>query len=256
MTYNFEKEMRRALDIRETNQPFVYDTDEDGNTRIEHEAVSKQRRMGATGMDLKPPIRTPMQQAELRDMTAGEAAAEIGTTTAGLASGAVAGAVGLPGDFASLLYGSYKAAFPGQDEGRAEAFIKGVETVSNSVGSEAALNLINSVIPVESMNPEMLEAYEQAQTAGTFVGLGKAGKAATAGAKKFIADAPARVAAREADTGVALGAGVDPTPAIDRMIAKATAPKDDKPGIIAFHGSWTGSTSLILIHKQAGLLRN
>jgi len=227
-----DKELETLIAENGTGMQREYVPSEDGTTR-----AIVTRRMGATGMNLQPPIRTPMQQAEPRDMTAGEAAAEIGTATAGLATGAVAGAVGLPGDIASLLYGSYKAAFPGQDEGRAEAFVKGVETVSNAAGSEAALNLINSVIPIESMNPEMREAYEQAQTAGTFVGMGKATKGATAATKEFIAGAPARVAARETDTGVTLAAGVDPTPAIDRMIAKATAPKDDKPGIIAFHGS-------------------
>lgn len=208
-----DKELETLIAQNGTGMQREYVPSEDGTTR----AIVTQR-MGATGMNLRPPIRTPLQQAEPLDMTAGEAAAEIGTATAGMATGAVAGAVGLPGDIASLLYGSYKAAFPGQDEGRAEAFVKGIETVSNAAGSEAALNLINSVIPVESMNPQMRAAYDQAQTAGTFVGLGKAGKAATAGVKQFIADAPARVAAREADTGVTLAAGVDPTPAIDKAI--------------------------------------
>ena len=49
--------------------------------------------------------------------------------------------------------------------------------------------------------------------------------------------ARARIAAREADTGVTLGAGVDPMPMIDEAIAKVVAPKENKPGIIAFHGS-------------------
>lgn len=72
-------------------------------------------------------------------------------------------------------------------------------------------------------------------------GLGVVGKAVAPQVARSVDAAgdaaQRRIAEREADTGVTLGAGVDPTPAIDRMIAKATAPKDDKPGIIAFHGS-------------------
>jgi len=164
------------------------------------------------------PLRAPMRQAERRDMTMGEAASEIGTATAGLATGAVAGAAGLPGDFAALLGGAYKAAFPDEGEGRIDAFVNAVDTISQTAGSEAALNYINSVIPVEAMSPGMREAYEQAQTVGTFVGLGKAGKAATGAATQFVKDAPARVAAREADASVTLGMGVDPMPMIDEAI--------------------------------------
>ena len=207
MTYRFEAEVRRALSVRDAKSPVVYEDDGDGNYRIEIEAVSKARRMGATGLDLAPPIRTPLRQAEPRDMTAGEIATEMGTATAGAATGIASGAVGLPGDFAALLYGGYKALFPNQDETRGQAFVNAVETVSNAAGTEAALNLINSVIPVESMTPELRDAFEQAQTAGTFVGLGKAGKAAVKGAKKTLKGAPERVRARETGTGVTLNAG-------------------------------------------------
>lgn len=219
------------------------------------------------GSDISPtesPLRSEMQQAEPRDMTAGEIATEMGTATAGAATGVAAGAVGLPGDFAALLYGGYKALFPNQDETRGQAFVNAVETVSNAAGTEAALNLINSVIPVESMTPELRDAFEQSQTAGTFVGLGKAGKAATAGVKEFIKEAPARVAARQADTSVTLGAGVDPTPMIDKGIVKAQeflSGKDlQQPSLIALRDKpeiiGTGPKQRLLVEDVARFLEN
>lgn len=227
-----EKELEMLIASTGTGMMREYAEDENGISRLitrAGEAIAgdpelRGRMTVPAGSAISPteaPLRAPMRQAEPRDMTAGEAAAEIGTATAGLATGAVAGAAGMIGDAAGLGYGAYKFAFPDADEGRLMSFANAVENVSNTVGSEAALNLINSVVPVESMPPEMREAYEQAQTAGTFVGLGKAGKAATAGAKQFIADAPARVRAREADTSVTLAAGVDPIKFTDDLIVGA-----------------------------------
>ena len=149
-------------------------------------------------------LRAPMRQAEAQ--TGEQTTKDIPTAVGGLASGAFAGTFGLPGDVVGILKGAYDAANPEAGEGRFEAFMSGLEEVSNVAGSEAIKNVIRGV--AKDLPEEQKATLEDAMLAGEFVGVGSAIKKAPKAVSK-----------------------------IRDNIAKFRAPTEKEPGTIAFHGS-------------------
>ena len=149
-------------------------------------------------------LRAPMRQAEAQ--TGEQTTKDILTAVGGLASGAFAGTFGLPGDVVGILKGAYDAANPEAGEGRFEAFMSGLEEVSNVAGSEAIKNVIRGV--AKDLPEEQKATLEDAMLAGEFVGVGSAIKKAPKAVSK-----------------------------IRDNIAKFRAPTEKEPGTIAFHGS-------------------
>jgi len=115
-------------------------------------------------------LRAPMRQAE--PQTFAETAKDIPTAVGGLASGAIAGTFGLPGDVVGILKGAYDAANPEAGEGRFEAFMSGLEEVSSVAGSEAIKNVMRDM--TKDLPEEQKKTLEDAMLAGEFVGVGSA----------------------------------------------------------------------------------
>ncbi len=115
-------------------------------------------------------LRAPMRQAE--PQTFAETAKDIPTAASGLASGAIAGTFGLPGDVVGILKGAYDAANPEAGEGRFEAFMSGLEEVSSVAGSEAIKNVMRDM--TKDLPEEQKKTLEEAMLAGEFVGVGSA----------------------------------------------------------------------------------
>jgi len=149
--------------------------------------------------------------------------AEIGGTMAGFGPGKVAGVVGAPGDIAALATGLYKAAFPGADQGRLDAFIQQVEEVSNKFGSGATLGFLDDMATKAGIPEDVKQGFMQGAEVGSFFGLGRGtkeiGKGVAAAGKAVAEGAPARIAER--GEGVTLGMGVDPMAPIDEAIVGA-----------------------------------
>jgi len=157
-------------------------------------------------------------------------------TFPGLVAGATSATFGAPADIAGLvgggLYGIYKAAFPNEDETRlqsaASGFANVLGTVSETAGSMAARNLFDSWLDTIPLDEETKGKISEGADLGEWFGIPGAGTAVAVGKKSvmkgvkelgdFVAGAPARVAARQADTAVQLNAGVDVPAAIDEAI--------------------------------------
>ena len=160
-------------------------------------------------------------------------------TFPGLVVGATSATLGAPADIAGLigggLYGIYKAAFPNEDETRlqsaASGFANVLGTVSETAGSMAARNLFDSWLNTIPLDEETKGKISEGADLGEWFGIPGAGTAVAVGKKSvmkgvkelgdFVAGAPARVAARQADTAVQLNAGVDVPAAIDDAIVGA-----------------------------------
>ena len=168
---------------------------------------------------------------------------------AGAASGATTATIGIPGDIVGLtsgaLYGIYKLAFPNEDETRLQSAARGfanvLGTVSETAGSMATRSVFDGWLDTMPLDEETkakisegadLGEWFSVPGAGAAVALGK--KGVMKGAQKlgdFVANAPDRIAAREADTAVQLNAGVDVPAAVDQAIvgAQKLAGKTDEP---------------------------
>jgi hypothetical protein len=157
-------------------------------------------------------------------------------TFPGLVAGATSATLGAPADIAGLvgggLYGIYKAAFPNEDETRlqsaASGFANVLGTVSETAGSMAARNLFDSWLNTIPLDEETKGKISEGADLGEWFGIPGAGTAVAVGKKSvmkgvkelgdFVAGAPDRIAARQADTAVQLNAGVDVPAAIDEAI--------------------------------------
>ena len=188
----------------------------------------------------------------------------------GAASGALTATLGTPGDVVGLasgaIYGIYKLAFPNEDETRlqsaASGFANVLGTVSETAGSMYTRSVFDGWLDKMPLDEETKTKIGEGADLGEWFGVPGAGTAVAAsrkgiikGAQKlgdFVANAPDRIAAREADTAVQLNAGVDVPAAVDKTIVgvqkafqkptkenpvTAVAPTETEPGIIAFHGS-------------------
>lgn len=154
----------------------------------------------------------------------------------GVLAGATAATVGAPADVVGLaggaLYGIYKLAFPNEDETRlqsaASGFANVLGTVSETAGSMAARNVFDSWLDTMPFDEETKAKVGEGADLGEWFGIPGAGAAVAVGKKgvmkgaekvgDFVAGAPDRIAAREADTAVQLNAGFDPTAVADRII--------------------------------------
>lgn len=245
-TFNFEKEYRHALGIQRIGQPVVYTGDDQDvgrvtlrsflesvgealagdRTRIERNRISQVP--GGTDLGKASPFASMEGSArvarEFEPMTVGKAATGIGLAFTGSATGVAAGTAGLPGDIVALGYGLWRAANPNEDEGRLNAFINGLSTVSETAGSEYFLNAYADWLEQNNVPAEQAQLMRQSADIGSIAtleaALVKAPKALKMG-QEWIARAPERVAAREADTSVTLAAGVDPTKFADDLIVGA-----------------------------------
>lgn len=166
-----------------------------------------------------PYLRSPMRQAEPQSLK--QTVEELPAVAGGLAGGATAATVGLPGDIAGLAAGAYKAIFPDEGEGRLEAFTNTLADISDKYGSGAVKGYLRDQAEQVGASDVQMEALEEAMTVGEFGGVGGLAKGAvTKGpqilsrAGNVIEGAAEGAKARMAEGGVTLGAGVDPDPLI------------------------------------------
>ncbi len=238
---NLEKELRLQMDIYESGVQAEI-VREDGRIKM--------RPVPTPGL----PVREPMRQAEPQDKGVAGALADIPVAAAGITKGAVEATAGLPGDIYALGKGLYSAAFPEEGETRSEAFGRAIDEASKKFGAEAVRSIIDPVLlPMArkaGMSEEDIQLLQEGADVGQFAEVPGVGLAVRAGVK--AAPGMARKAgdvvegmgeaakARMGEGGVELGSGVNPDPAIAAAgdaVAKFRAPKENEPGIIAFHGS-------------------
>jgi hypothetical protein len=250
-------------------------------------------RMGATGLDLEPPIQTPLQTGE--PQTKEQTAKEFVPALAGAATGPAVGAAEVVDLGLGLVKGAYKAAFPDADEGRFESFMQTLGDQFESGYGEGARSMILDIGRRAGYDEEQLKVMDEGITAGSFFGYGGAVKAAPKVASA-IGDAvegagdAAKARMADADGSVTLTSGVDPDPAIaalgdavkaarakyeaspndpnarrtylearrqrDDKIAKFKAPTETEPGIIAFHGSGKDFDEFLLKYIGTGAKAN
>ena len=154
-----------------------------------------------------------------------EVGGDIAQTAGSLATGVAAGAVGLPGDLASLIGGLSSALFPG-DKPRIEAAVDTMTKISETVGSEKFLNIYRDFVNESELSSEDKQMMLDAAETGSFLSIPGAGIAA-AKSKDVIREgiseagkaADARLAADAG--GTTLSMGVDPTKAIDTALSAA-----------------------------------
>lgn len=211
MTDIFTQGIIEDLDRRESGQSFDIEVDQYGVPRYVPKVDMTQPFQGA--QDQTDPFAiagevTPMTPAEFAEKTF-----EVGV---GAVGGTVATAIGTAGDIAGLVKGVTDAA--GAEEGkRFEAFLNGLSSVSNVIGSERTIGIFEEAInalPIDDATKQNLMAGSKyfGEVAGVPVG----GTALARGAARYAAGAPARVAERGA--GMTLRSGLDPLAAIDEMI--------------------------------------
>lgn len=178
-------------------------------------------RMGATGLDLAPPIQTPLKTGEAQ--TKEQTAKEFGPALAGVATGPAVGAAEVVDLGLGLVKGAYKAAFPDADEGRFESFMQTLGDQFESGYGEGARSFILDMGKRAGYDEEQLNVMDEGITAGSFYGYGRAGKAAIKAAPKGVsalgdavegAGDAAKARMADADGSVTLTSGVDPDPAI------------------------------------------
>jgi len=257
--FDFEKEYRHTLGIQRIGQPVVYTGDDQdvGHVTLKSflartaEALAGDPGLrgridvpGGSELGQESPFGAMAGAAqaarEREPMTLGEAAAGIGTSVAGLGTGVAAGTAGLPGDIAALGYGLWRAANPEEDEGRLNAFIDGLSTVSETAGSEYFLNAYADWLEQSGVPADQAQLMRDAADIGSFATLEAAAvkaPAALRAGREWLASAPDRVKAREADTGTVLTSGVDPTKAadaIDRAIVsmQSRTPQVDRDELV------------------------
>lgn len=166
-----------------------------------------------------PYLRSPMRQAEPQSLE--QTVEELPAVVGGLAGGATAATVGLPGDIAGIAAGAYKAIFPDEGEGRLEAFTNTLADISDKYGSGAVKGYLRDQAEQVGASDVQMEALEEAMTVGEFGGVGGLAKGAAAKGPQMLSKAGDVIEgagegakARMAEGGVTLGAGVDPDPLI------------------------------------------
>ena len=165
-----------------TPEPTV--TDEVAITDVE-ETVSAPRRLGATGLDLKVPIRTPLRQAE--GQTFAETKEQIVPSTIGMVAGPVVGALETVDLAIGLAEGAYKAAFPEADQTRFEGFLDGVIEQFDEGYGEAARKSLLEMGKEAGYSQEQLDVMDEGIFAGSLIGAGGLVKATTKKAVKGTA---------------------------------------------------------------------
>jgi len=181
-----------------------------------------------------PYLRSPMRQAEPQGLE--QTVEELPAVVGGLAGGATAATVGLPGDIAGLAAGAYKALFPDEGEGRLEAFTNTLSDISDKYGSGAVKGYLRDQAEQVGASDVQMEALEEAMTVGEFGGVGGLAKGAVTKGPQILSKAGDVIEgagegakARMAEGGVTLGAGVDPDPLIAAAgdaVKKARAKKN------------------------------
>lgn len=166
-----------------------------------------------------PYLRSPMRQAEAQSLE--QTVEELPAVVGGLAGGATAATVGLPGDIAGLAAGAYKAIFPDEGEGRLEAFTNTLSEISDKYGSGAVKGYLRDQAEQVGASDVQMEALEEAMTVGEFGGVGGLAKGAVTKGPQILSKAGDVIEgagegakARMAEGGITLGAGVDPDPLI------------------------------------------
>ncbi len=191
-----------------------------------------------------PYLRSPMRQAEPQsslERTVEELPAAVG----GLAGGATAATVGLPGDIAGLAAGAYKALFPDEGEGRLEAFTNTLSDISDKYGSGAVKGYLRDQAEKVGASDAQIKVLEEAMALGEFGGVGGLAKGLVTKGPQILSKAGdfiegAGEGAKARMGGATLTSGVDPDPLIAAAgdaVAKFRAPTEKQPGVIAFHGS-------------------
>ncbi len=184
-----------------------------------------------------PYLRSPMRQAEPQSLE--QTVEELPAVVGGLAGGATAATVGLPGDIAGLAAGAYKAIFPNEGEGRLEAFTNTLADISDKYGSGAVKGYLRDQAEQVGASDVQMQALEEAMTVGEFGGVGGLAKGAVTKGPQMLSKAGDVIEgagegakARMAEGGVTLGAGVDPDPLIaaagDAVKAMRTKPLSEE----------------------------
>ena len=218
--------------------------------------VAQTVRMGATGLDLTPPIQTPLKTGEAQ--TSSQTAKELGPVLAGVGAGPAVG-IGEVIDLGlGVLKGAYNAVNPDADQGRFEAFMTTLGEQFESGAGEGVRSIVLNLGQRAGLDEEQMEVLDEGITAGSFFGYGGAAKAAPKIAAK-LGDAiegagdAAKARMADADGSVTLGMNIDPDPAIaaagdavkamrggveaPELNASLKPPTETEPGVIAFHGS-------------------
>ncbi len=236
---NLEKEIGNSLEFMTNGGTSEIYRSDDGTIVARPTPV----RMGATGMDLQPPIRRELSQAE--PQTFEQTKKDIVPTLVGLPAGATAATLGTLQDIAGLIYGGVKAM--GAEEGqKMQTFLDTAGEISDKYGSGAVKGYIRQKAEEAGLDEDQLKVLDEAMMIGEFGGIGGMVKAAvTKGpqalskAGDMVEDASDAAKARMAG-GPTFTSGVNPDPLIAAAgdaVAKFRAPTEKNPGIIAFHGS-------------------
>lgn len=144
---------------------------------VETEEVSTLRKM-ATGAGMPVSDRGTEQERRearlLRQADLGLKGRAVADTAAGLAKGAVQGAVGLPGDLAAIVRGVYEMGMQGADIGLLDAFLLGLDKgtilpTAEDVGAFLAKHL-GPVVP-DNVSIDSVREFRQSRAdAGEMVG--------------------------------------------------------------------------------------
>lgn len=239
-----EKEIMRVLDLHELGKSIYAKPGDDGISRADF-VRSEPQRMGATGMDLQPPIRSPLQQAE--PQTLEETKQDLPAVAAGVTTGPLVGTAEAADLALGLVKGAYKSINPGADETRMGAFLSGITEQFESGYGEAARSMLLDMGRKAGYSQDQIDAMDEAITAGSLFGIGGAVKQAPKMISKGL-DAVETLGDRAtqqlAEGGTRLMAGAPIDDAVNKgfaaagdAVAKFRAPTEKEPGIIAFHGS-------------------
>jgi hypothetical protein len=166
------------------DEPEPTATDEVAVTDVE-ETVPAPRRLGATGFNLKVPLRTPLRQAE--GQTFAETKEQIIPSTLGLVAGPAVGVLETADLAIGLAEGAYKAAFPEADQTRFEGFLDGIIKQFDEGYGESARKSLMEMGKEAGYSKEQLDVMDEGIFAGSLVGVGGLIKAGTKKAVKETA---------------------------------------------------------------------
>jgi len=243
---NLEKEIGNSLEFMTNGGTSEIHRSDDGTIVARPTPV----RMGATGMDLQPPIRRELSQAE--PQTLEQTKKDIVPTLVGLPAGATAATLGTLQDIAGLIYGGVKAM--GAEEGqKMQTFLDTAGEISDKYGSGAVKGYVRQKAEEAGLDDDQLKVLDEAMMAGEFGGIGGLAKAAVTKGPQALSKAGDMVEgagdaakARMAEGGVTLTSGVDPDPLIaaagDAVKAMRDAPAYSSEKLISQRLP-TGATS-------------
>jgi hypothetical protein len=179
-----------ATNEAEVDKPEPTATDEVAITDVEEtvpveETAPARRRLGATGFNLKVPIRTPLRQAE--GQTFEETKKQIIPSTVGLVAGPAVGVLETVDLAIGLAEGAYKAAFPEADQKRFDAFLDGMIEQFDEGYGESARKALLEMGKEAGYSKEQLDVMDEGIFAGSLVGVGGIIKAGTKKAVKKTA---------------------------------------------------------------------